>query len=87
MTALKSLYRRASDAIEADTIDARADSHLSVTTVSLRWEAWEEIAKLLEGALNRMLEIKAEEDAREDASSGSRRRWDSSAFESPKLYE
>lgn len=84
---LKALYRRASDAIEGDTFDARDDSHLSVTTLNLRWEAWEEVAKLLEGALGRVLEIKGEEEAREDTVERFPATIGLLAFESPKLYE
>jgi DNA-binding transcriptional ArsR family regulator len=84
---LKALYRRASDAIEVDTFDSRPDSHLSVTTLRLRWEAWEEVAELLEGALGRVLEIKDEEEAREDTVERFPATIGLLAFESPKLYE
>jgi DNA-binding transcriptional ArsR family regulator len=87
VTALKALYRRASDAIEADTMDTRSDSHLSVTTLNLRWEAWDEIAKMLESALGRMLEIKGEEEARDDDVERFPATIGLLAFESPKLYE
>ena len=84
---LKALYRRASDAIEADTLDAKTDSHVSVTTLSLRWEAWEEIAKILEAALGRVMEIKGEEEAREDDSERMPVTVGLLGFESPWLYE
>jgi DNA-binding transcriptional ArsR family regulator len=87
VTTLKALYRRASDAIEAGTMDARPDSHLSITTLNLRWEAWDEIAKLLEGALGRVLEIKGEDEAREDGDDRFPATIGLLAFESPKLYE
>ena len=84
---LKALYRRASDAIEANTFDIQADSHLSVTTLSLRWEAWEEIAKILEGVLGRVMEIKGEEEACEDDSERIPATVGLLGFESPRLYE
>jgi DNA-binding transcriptional ArsR family regulator len=87
VTALKALYRRASDSIEAGTMDARDDSHLSVTTLELRWEAWDEIAKLLESTLGRVLEIKGEEEAREDDEERFPATFGLLGFESPKLYE
>jgi DNA-binding transcriptional ArsR family regulator len=84
---LKALYRRASDAVEADTFDAKANSHLSVTTLNLRWEAWDEIAKVLEGALGRVLEIKGEEERRADGAERFAATIGLLAFESPKMYE
>jgi DNA-binding transcriptional ArsR family regulator len=84
---LKALYRRASDAIEAKTFDGKADSHLSVTTLSLRGEAWLEIAGILEGALGRVMEIKGEEEGRQDDAERIPATIGLLGFESPRLYE
>jgi DNA-binding transcriptional ArsR family regulator len=88
---IKTTYRSRTsllfDEIGAGTMDARADSHLSVTTLDLRWEAWEEVARLLEGTLDRIIEIKGEEEAREDGTERFPATIGLLAFESPKLYE
>lgn len=84
---LKALYRRASDALEAKTFDVHEDSHLSVTTLSLRDEAWQEVATILEGALLRVMEIKGEEEAREDDCERMPATVGLLGFESPQLYE
>ncbi len=84
---MKALYRRASDAIEAGSFDAKDNRHLSVTTAEMRWEAWDEVANILEGALGRILEIKEEEDAREDDVKRFPATIGLFAFESPRLYE
>lgn len=84
---LKALYRRASDAIEGGSFDAKENRHLSVTTVVMRWEAWDEIAKILEGALGRILEIKTEEEASEDNVKRFPATIGLFAFESSRPYE
>ncbi|HSS43172.1 MAG TPA: winged helix-turn-helix domain-containing protein [Solirubrobacterales bacterium] len=48
------------EALEARTLDARGDSHLSHTPMDLDQKAWNDLRNLMDGALERILEIKVE---------------------------
>ena len=48
------------EALEAGTLDARADSHLSHTPMNLDEKGWNDLRNLMDGALERVLEIKVE---------------------------
>jgi hypothetical protein len=48
------------EALEAGTLDARGDSHLSHTPMNLDQKGWNDLRNLMDGALERILEIKVE---------------------------
>jgi DNA-binding transcriptional ArsR family regulator len=85
---LKALMSRASEALEAETLDADKEPHLSVSTVMVDWEGWDEISGMLEAAMNRVAEIQAESSER---TNGHDERFPATVgllgFESPRTYE
>ncbi|HEU4598633.1 MAG TPA: hypothetical protein VFS26_02690, partial [Solirubrobacterales bacterium] len=56
---LKVINKHASDAIEAETFDAREDRHLSCTPLVVDEEGWTEATELLADTLERLAEINA----------------------------
>jgi DNA-binding transcriptional ArsR family regulator len=50
-SALQTIWKDLSDAIEAGTFEARTDRHLSRSPMTLDNEGWRELVKLLEGVL------------------------------------
>jgi len=57
---LAGIGQDATKALVAGTLDGRDESHLSHTPLLLDEKGWKEIADLLEGTLNRALEIQTE---------------------------
>jgi DNA-binding transcriptional ArsR family regulator len=57
---LESIGQSATEALIAGTIDQRADSHLSESSLLVDQEGWDEMAKLLGETLSRALEIEEE---------------------------
>lgn len=87
-TFLKALMTRTSDALDAGTFDSSKTPHISVSTVRVDWEGWDEISGMLETTLNRISEIQSESaergvepDERFPATIGML------GFESPRTYE
>jgi DNA-binding transcriptional ArsR family regulator len=88
-TFLQALTTRISDALEADTFDGEAEPHMSVETVLVDSEGWAEIHGMLNEAMHRVSEIKAEAAARIAGSDGARfpATVGLMGFESPRTYE
>lgn len=61
---LKTIGEEASEALEAGTLGARHDSHLSRTQLALDEAGWRDITELLEETLDRVLTIQEESSAR-----------------------
>ena len=88
-TFLKALMTRTSDALEAETFDASTrEPHISVSTVTVDWDGWDEISQMLTAMLNRVAEIE-EESAVRDAGRGELfpATVGLLGFESPRTYE
>jgi DNA-binding transcriptional ArsR family regulator len=47
ITMLRNVIRRTGDALEADTFDRKDDRHLSLQTVPIDWEGWDELRQLM----------------------------------------
>lgn len=85
---LKSMMIRASDALTADTFDGDKEPHLSVSTLNVDWEGWDEIFGMLAATMYRIAEI--EKESAERAADNDERFPVSVSmlgFESPRLYE
>ncbi len=61
---MQNLMADALDALQAGTLDAREDSHLSWTPMILDEEGWEELVKVGEEALIAALQVQAAAAAR-----------------------
>jgi DNA-binding transcriptional ArsR family regulator len=61
---LETVGQDATEALAAGTIDARPDSHVSRTPLTLDDQGWSDIASLLAGTLEKALEIQDEATAR-----------------------
>ncbi len=59
-TFLKALMTRTSDALDAETFDSGKEPHISVSTVTVDWEGWDEISGMLATTLSRVAEIQLE---------------------------
>lgn len=87
-TFLKALMTRTSDALEAETFDASKEPHISVSTVSVDWEGWDEISEMLNTTMLRLREVEAESAARaEDRDERFPATVGLMGFESPRTYE
>jgi DNA-binding transcriptional regulator GbsR (MarR family) len=65
---LRDLLEHCREALKAGTLDARPDSHLSWSPLSLDEQGWEELQNDLDRMLERSLQIQAESRARLDKS-------------------
>ncbi len=66
---LQDIFGDAVAALEASTFDAREDRHLSWTTARFSAAGWRRVASLMNGTLERLIELR-DESARELAESG-----------------
>ena len=85
---LQKMMTRASDALASNTFDGVKEPHLSVSTIKVDWEGWDEIFEMLATTMFRIAEIEKESaeraadvDERFPATVGML------GFESPRLYE
>lgn len=79
------LATRASDALQTGTFDSKDNRHLSVSTIAVDQEGWDEVAEMLAAIFKRLDEIEAESRKR-----GGRQVPMSVGllgFESPRMYE
>jgi DNA-binding transcriptional ArsR family regulator len=67
---LTQVWEDAADALEAGSFDARADRHISRTTLLLDEAGWEDVRDLLNETLDRVLDIQAEAAARLERDDG-----------------
>jgi DNA-binding transcriptional ArsR family regulator len=84
-TTFQVLATRASEALQAGSFDSKDSRHLSISTISVDQEAWEEVTEMLESLFDRLDEVEAEARRR-----GGRRVPMSVGllgFESPRMYE
>ena len=84
-TAFRVLTTRASDALEAGTFDSKDTRHLSVSTVAVDEEGWDEIADALAAVFHRIDEI--QEEARDRGGRLVPMSVGLLGFESPRMYE
>jgi hypothetical protein len=86
-TMLNNTMRRLGDALAAATFDHRKDRHLSLQTISVDWQAWEELVVLM----NKTMEQVAEIEKRALKRSESDDRFPATVtllnYESPRMYE
>jgi DNA-binding transcriptional ArsR family regulator len=79
------LANRVSDGLREGTFDSKDTRHLSVSTISVDLEGWDEVARMLASVFHRLDEIEA------DARRRGGRRFPMSVgllgFESPRMYE
>jgi hypothetical protein len=61
---LLDLFRRCQKALDAGTLDARTDSHLTWCPLELDESGWKDFVDTLSGAFERCLEIQAESSVR-----------------------
>ncbi|HEY1852950.1 MAG TPA: hypothetical protein VGG40_00055 [Solirubrobacterales bacterium] len=61
---LQSIFGDIEEAVKSGTMDELDDVHVSRTPMIVDEQGWEETAKLLEGTLDRLLEIQTESSAR-----------------------
>lgn len=85
ITGLKMIVDKARAAVEAGTFDSRGSRHLSCTPLVVDEAGWEEMAKILDEALGRVLEVQAESAMRlaESEQCGIRATVSLLSFESP----
>jgi DNA-binding transcriptional ArsR family regulator len=67
---LETIGQDATDALLAGTIDARTDSHISRTPLTLDEQGWSDLAEVLADTLNRAIEIQGEAATRLSDSKG-----------------
>jgi DNA-binding transcriptional ArsR family regulator len=86
--AVGTLISRTLDSFEANTFDAKDNRHMSVSTVQVDWEGWDEITEMLTATMHRVSEIQAESATRTGESDV---RFPATVglmgFESPRTYE
>ncbi len=82
---LETIGQDATEALIAGSIDARTDSHVSRTPLTLDDQGWSEVSSLLSDALNRALEIQEEAASRlsDEKSDGISTRMAILHFEAP----
>ncbi len=87
-TILQSVMTRTSDALMAETFDGDKEPHISISTVKIDWEGWDEISQALATMMYRVVEIEKESAAR---ATGRDERFPITVgmlgFESPRTYE
>ena len=85
VAALKMINDAAKAALLAETLDSHPDRHLSCTPVVIDEQGWGDIVALLEGTLNRVIEIQAQSAGRlaEEETRGLRATVSILSFESP----
>lgn len=85
---LRALMTRTSDALESETFDATREPHISVSTVKVDWDGWDEISQMLTTMLDRIPAIEEESAVRD---SGRGELFPATVgmlgFESPRTYE
>jgi DNA-binding transcriptional ArsR family regulator len=67
---LSLIVKDAAEAMESGAFDSRTDRHISRAPLVLDDEAWEELAEMLDGLLERSLELQAEAAGRAAATHG-----------------
>jgi hypothetical protein len=86
--ALKTLINRTLDAFGADSFDSKENRHISVSTVKVDWDGWDEISERLTALMHRVAEIQEESAARvEDGDERFPATVGLLGFESPRTYE
>jgi DNA-binding transcriptional ArsR family regulator len=84
-TTFRVLATRASDALQAGTFDSKVTRHLSISTVSVDDEGWDEVAETMTTLTDRLDEI--QEESRERGGQLVPMSVGLLSFESPRLYE
>jgi len=84
---LNSFLARAESAVHHDTFDSRLDRHIAWMAMEIDEQGWSEMAAVMNGVLDTVIEIQTESKARLDASSERpiRATWGQLHFESPPL--
>jgi len=86
-TVLNNSMRRLSDAFAAATFDRREDRHLSLQTISVDWEAWEELGSLMDATMKQVAEIEKGAAARASEADCFPATVTLISYESPRMYE
>jgi DNA-binding transcriptional ArsR family regulator len=84
-TTFQVLATRVSEALQAGTFDSKDTRHLSVSTIAVDEEAWEEVTEVIESLFRRLDQIEAE--ARKRGGRQVPMSVGLLGFESPRMYE
>jgi hypothetical protein len=79
------LASRASDALQAGTFDSKDTRHLSISTIAVDREGWEEVTSMLAAIFHRLDEI--QEETHERGGPTVPMSVGLLGFESPRMYE
>jgi DNA-binding transcriptional ArsR family regulator len=87
LTVLRNVVRRAGDALEASTFDRKDDRHLSLQTVPVDPEGWDELRGLMAGTMAEVDAIATRSAERAAEADTFPATVTLLSFESPRLYE
>jgi hypothetical protein len=86
-TVLDNSMRRLGDAFAAATFDSKEDRHLSLQTIAVDWEAWEELSSLMDATMEQVAEIEKRAGARNSKADRFPATVMLISYESPRMYE